>query len=195
LDIFGGGWKGGDAAKLHGFPAVPMDILQYLPILVRGYGVSKLAQRCVEHLRDALHQGERFSADWSGLDNVRVHGLVEGPIDRVFGEHCISLGFSLVAGRWTRTGFCRSTQGRLRDFEVTSAGGFYLVQEHPDIATFFRLGVEVETWRDIGQLEDKARYFLDNPARAEAIGRAARERCLREHTWRHRFATLLQSYP
>jgi spore maturation protein CgeB len=82
------------------------------------------------------------------------------------------------------------TQMKLRDFEVPACGGFYLVEQAPDYDGLFERGREVETWRTVGELIDKIRYYLDHENERAAIAAAGRQRALREHLWTHRFAAL-----
>jgi spore maturation protein CgeB len=81
-----------------------------------------------------------------------------------------------------------------RDFEVPMSGALYLTQHNPELELVFELGQEIVTYRDEG---DCARLILDllaDPERAAQIRRAARARCVRDHTyfarWLHVFRTL-----
>ena len=70
------------------------------------------------------------------------------------------------------------------------SGGFYLVQEAPDHAEYYRLGHEIETWSDADELVDKALFYSRHPREAERIRDAGHARALGCHTWKHRFDRL-----
>ena len=70
------------------------------------------------------------------------------------------------------------------------AGGFYLVQEAPDHGEYFRIGEEIVTWTEPGELIEKARYFMHHPHVTDRVRRAGQRRVLEHHTWKHRFDSL-----
>jgi spore maturation protein CgeB len=71
-----------------------------------------------------------------------------------------------------------------RVFEAAGAGACLITDCWDGIDLFLEPDVEVLVAADGA---DVARHVTDlTPARAQAIGRAARERVLREHTYRHR---------
>jgi hypothetical protein len=80
---------------------------------------------------------------------------------------------------------------RLRDFEAPLSGAFYLVQYFPDLTSFYRAGVEVETWTTPGELVDKIRYYLPREEERRAIAARGQARAQREHTWDARLSSLL----
>jgi spore maturation protein CgeB len=82
---------------------------------------------------------------------------------------------SMVANGWSPA---------TRVFEAAGAGACLITDRWEGIDLFLEPGVEVLVAADGG---DVARHVEDlTPARARAIGQAARERVLREHTYRHR---------
>ena len=79
-----------------------------------------------------------------------------------------------------------------RDFEVSSTGGLYLTTYNPELIHLFEIGREILCyWNEIDCVE-QIRYYLDRTEEVERIARAGRTRCLREHTWTHRFVGLLR---
>jgi hypothetical protein len=83
-------------------------------------------------------------------------------------------------------------QCRLRDFEVPMSGGFYLVQEAPGHADYYKIGQEIDTWSDVDELLDKLSYYTRNISAALRVREAGRKRALESHTWRHRFDRLFE---
>ena len=98
----------------------------------------------------------------------------------------INLGFGSVAGH--KDTFCLKG----RDIEIPMSGGLYLTQEHPELAKVFRFGEEILAYSNIGELVQKIRYYLDNPAQAEVVRMNGRKRALREHTWEMRFEKIFR---
>lgn len=88
---------------------------------------------------------------------------------------------------------CKSfTALKLRDFDAAMSGSLYLAQENPDLALMFRLGSEIDTWRDIPELIAKCRAHLADENGRERIAAAGRARAVAEHTWARRFGVLLR---
>ena len=84
-------------------------------------------------------------------------------------------------------------QCRLRDFEVPMSGGFYLVQEAPGHRDFYKIGEEIDTWKDVDELVDKLSFYAKNTAATLRIREAGRNRALESHTWQHRFDRLFET--
>ena len=72
------------------------------------------------------------------------------------------------------------------------SGGFYLVQEAPGHAEYYKIGQEIETWKDADELNDKLSYYAKNTAAALRIREAGKRRALESHTWQHRFDGLFE---
>ena len=70
------------------------------------------------------------------------------------------------------------------------AGGFYLVQEAPDHAQYYKIGEEIVTWSEPGDFLDKVQFYSRNESAAARIRGAGQRRALEEHTWSHRFDRL-----
>lgn len=104
---------------------------------------------------------------------------------RLYSRSKINLGFS-SCGETHRQGQ-RLQQMRLRDFEVPMSGGFYLAEYFEELENYYAVGKEIVCFRTAGELVEKARYYLAHDDEREAIRRAGRERCLRDHTFAKRF--------
>lgn len=111
--------------------------------------------------------------------------LSDGEFVRMFSRARINLGLS-ACGDTAAEGE-RLVQIRLRDFEIPLAGGFYLVEYQPELERFFAIGREIACYTDRADLIRQVRHYLAHPEEREAIRRAGRARCLREHTWAARF--------
>jgi len=97
----------------------------------------------------------------------------------------ISLGFSSVAEVPLRSRPVK--QVRLRDFEATMSGAFYLVEYFEELAEFFEPDKEIVCFSDADELVDKARYYLAHDTERNRIREAGMRRARSEHTWHRRF--------
>jgi hypothetical protein len=75
-----------------------------------------------------------------------------------------------------------------RDFEVPMSGALYLTQDNPELTLVFDVGAEIMTYRGIDDCARTIRALLNDPERAARIRRAARARCLADHTYEARWA-------
>ena len=66
----------------------------------------------------------------------------------------------------------------------------YLTGHTDEIAAFYQVGREIDTYSTPEELTDKVHYYLAHPAAAEALREAGYRRALRDHTWRRRFEEL-----
>jgi spore maturation protein CgeB len=83
------------------------------------------------------------------------------------------------------------TGANMRVFELAAVGTPQLSDAKADIARHFTPEREIVLYRSVEELRERARALLgDEPAR-RSLAAAARERALREHTWRHRLEELL----
>jgi spore maturation protein CgeB len=111
----------------------------------------------------------------------------------VYNRAKIALGFGVVGAADFRE---RPVyQVRLRDFEAPMCGTFYLTEHQDELAEFFDIGREIETFRTQAELIDKARYYLAHDEAREKVRRAGRERAQRDHTWQKRLAWAFAQLP
>ncbi|MCP4661485.1 MAG: glycosyltransferase [bacterium] len=74
-----------------------------------------------------------------------------------------------------------------RNFEIPGCGGFQLTGRADHLEDYFSPGEEIVLFDDVDQLVDRARYYLRHEDERARIARAGHARCLREHTYVHRF--------
>jgi hypothetical protein len=81
----------------------------------------------------------------------------------------------------------------MRFFEAAGAGAVLVTNHIIDngVEALFEEDVHYAVYRDEASLLDVVQTLLADPARCEAMGRAARERVLERHTYRHRADALL----
>lgn len=152
-----------------------------------GGGVPLLRRRAKRVLdRMGLSRGPREERVLRGVSGPP---LPDDDLVRLYSRSKVSLGFGVVGE--THRGTPRF-QVRLRDFEAPMSGACYLTEHVDELAEYYRIGEEIDTFRDRDGLLEKARFYLENPDRAEALRRAGRARAFREHTWEARFRTLFR---
>jgi spore maturation protein CgeB len=82
-----------------------------------------------------------------------------------------------------------------RLFEAAGCGAATLTDARPDLGGLFEAGTEVATFETFDELVDQARWMLDHPDMARAMGERAAARAHSEHTYDHRLARLLAIVP
>lgn len=83
------------------------------------------------------------------------------------------------------------TGANRRVFELAAIGTVQLADAKADIARNFAGEREIVLFRTVAELRERAEWLLGNAGAREEIAARARERALREHTWRHRLTELL----
>ncbi len=123
-----------------------------------------------------------FGKGWANgaISNEDMNGI--------YGRSRINLGFGGIG--FSKNLLCLKG----RDFEVPMTGALYLTQHNPELSLVFDVGREILTYRDIEDCAQVIQATLDNQQVAADIRHAARERCLRDHTyvarWTRVFRTL-----
>jgi hypothetical protein len=129
----------------------------------------------IEYLRHKGIKVETFGPGWPN-GPVSEKEMVE-----IYSRSRINLGFGGI-------GYSMKEQClKGRDFEVPMCGGLYLTSENPDLHLVYDVGREIVTYRTKEDCLKMVHYFIDHPEEAMAIRRAARFKCLQEHTWEKRF--------
>ena len=119
-------------------------------------------------------------------------GWPNGPVTneqmkQVYAKSRINLGFGGIGH--SRRLVCLKG----RDFEVPMSGALYLTQHNPELGLVFELGREVLTYQDADDCARTIRELLADQPRAAEIRRAARARCLRDHTYFARWSHVLRT--
>ena len=66
----------------------------------------------------------------------------------------------------------------------------YITGHTDEISEFYKIGIDIDTYRDKSELVDKTRFYLANPDVAERLREAGYQRALCDHTWNRRFEEL-----
>ncbi len=81
----------------------------------------------------------------------------------------------------------------MRTFDILACGAFLLAEHTPDLDELFEVGVEVETYRTLGELKEKAVHYAAHPEQARAIALRGQATVLERHTIAQRLHGMLAS--
>lgn len=79
----------------------------------------------------------------------------------------------------------------VRAFELAACGVFQLLQRVPSVSQFFEEGREIVCFDTKEEMVEKIRYYLSHEDERRRIAEAARQRVLRDHTWRQRVTRIV----
>ena len=103
---------------------------------------------------------------------------------KIFNASRINLGFGFVTESDDQC-----LKGR--DFEIPACGAVYLTSHNEDLARVYRIGTEIETYRDFADCAAKIKALMADPTRCERMRRAARQAVLARHSWSLRIRQLI----
>ena len=185
--VFGRGWRNREACGRK----FKWDLYKVFHDL-RFYAVPRWRAEGMASVTGPIRRKYSRGYTFQPLDGPDFRGPCETEaLPVIFKGSRINLGFS-DTGWHHQQGIVQSEmlQCRLRDFEVPMSGGFYLVQEAPDHHNYYKIGEEIETWSEPGELIEKVMFYSRNEQAAERIRQAGQRRALEQHTWKHRFDRL-----
>jgi len=124
-----------------------------------------------------------FGKGW----DERSHLSQTKDLAEIFNRSQINLGHGGVGYSETLT----NVKGR--DFDVPcTGGGVYLTTFNSDLAQHFHVGKEIACYLGREELVELIHFYLQRPDERREMARRARERCVREHRWSHRYIRILQ---
>jgi len=74
-----------------------------------------------------------------------------------------------------------------RNFEIPGSGGFLLTSDADNLTDYYQSGREIAIYKNINDMIDKIKYYLEHNEERKAIAWAGYERTLQEHTYEKRF--------
>lgn len=83
----------------------------------------------------------------------------------------------------------------MRVYDILACGGFVLAEHSPDLERAFDVGAEIESYRDLGELQEKVQHYLAHPAEARAVAERGRRAVLERHDFRDRVRAMLSGVP
>lgn len=80
----------------------------------------------------------------------------------------------------------------MRIFDILACGGFVLAEHSEALANAFDIGVELDSYRTLPELQSKVAHYLRHPEEARTLARHGREAVLARHTIRGRVQEMLR---
>ncbi|MDR2056027.1 MAG: glycosyltransferase [Desulfovibrio sp.] len=160
-----------------------------MAFLGAGYPNRRLAFR---HL--AGRNFKIWGSDWEGesllAGNIQRQGARVSEEESVKIYNASKININLHSSLQTAEIVSRGDFVNPRTFELAAAGAFQLVDERSLLGGLFGAD-ELATFTSAAELYAKIDYFSSRPEEREAYAGKARNRVLREHTYAHRMASLL----
>lgn len=123
-----------------------------------------------------------FGDGWGKIGN----GFAASPCD-IFNRSQINLGCGYIGHS------AKLTNVKGRDFEIAgTGGGAYLTTFNSDLTQHFEIGKEILCYHSFDECLELVRYYIQRPQECRALANRARQRCLREHRWLHRYIKICQ---
>ncbi|MDJ0900421.1 MAG: glycosyltransferase [Xenococcus sp. MO_188.B8] len=204
VDIYGNGWAHNSQRQIKTTNQSNTDNeIEYLGRrLLKSGSFESYSQAILSNLtqQGILKGGQRtlnqllyrhYSKKLDALLASASQGFADN-LSETFAQYELILNFSNV---WAdgRPGSALIPHVRLRDFEAPMSRTCYLTGYTDEIAEFYELGKEIDTYRHSDELVDKANYYLNHPSEAEKLREAGYQRALRDHTWKNRFEQLFKT--
>lgn len=79
-----------------------------------------------------------------------------------------------------------------RVFDIPASGGFLLTDYRPALEEVFDINNDIAVYNSLEEMKELAEYYLKRPEAREKMSLAARAEIVKNHTYRHRAATILE---
>ena len=159
------------------------ELAKHFPLSVRATGSIlqwKWTERTQRRRLRHLHWSEAMDVHRLGRANLgAVHGL---PMYRFFSESLVSFNVHIDNAR--------NVASNMRLFEASGMGACLLTDGADGMEDYFEPDREVVLYGSPAEAVEKARWLLDNPEKARAIGEAGFQRTMRDHTFEKRIPLL-----
>jgi spore maturation protein CgeB len=174
--------------------ASPVEIEQDIDISFFGYG-SDFREEWMEKLITIPSRempAAKFAVAGGGfnidLGNAKMHGDLSYSQWRQFS--CRSK-INLNITRWSHTSVYTSSTSR--PFELASFGSCIVSQPYNGIEEWFKVGEELLVVNSAEEAVDVYKQLLADKPRRDRLAYKARERILKEHTFKHRASQLIET--
>ena len=163
----------------HWFAAAGLKNLHWLPALDYGFLPRELKAAPAHPLTFVGQVGQHHPYRRAVLAQVKDAGL---PLELFRAK--LADTADLYADSQITLNISLNGDLNLRVFEALSAGGFLLTDELTEqsgLPLLFEAGKHLDTWRTPGELVEKIRHYLANPAEAQRIRAAGQAELVRAH--------------
>ncbi|MCX6974196.1 MAG: glycosyltransferase, partial [Verrucomicrobia bacterium] len=159
------------------------ELAKRFPLTVRATGSIlqwKWKERTQRRRLRHFHWSEAMDIHRLGRANLgAVHGL---PMYRFFGESLVTFNVHIDNAR--------NVASNMRLFEASGMGACLLTDGADGMEDYFEPDREVVLYGSPAEAVEKARWLLDNPEKARAIGDAGFQRTMKDHTFQKRIPLL-----
>lgn len=173
----------------------PVDVKKTTDVSFFGYGselreewMTKMISEPSKKLKDVNFSvgGGKFGIDMCCANMV-------GDISySAFREFCCSSKINLNITRWSHTNIFASATAR--PFELAAYGACIVSQPYNGIEEWFDVGKELIVVNSEEEAIETYNWLLSDEDERIKIGERARARILKEHTYRHRAETIIETY-
>jgi hypothetical protein len=189
------------------------DFSRYLVPAVLASAVSRVAPDLAARFPEALPRLARMAGEIAAAEKRVAYLSRLGPLGlRIWGDEgwrgCLLTGAQMAGpaghGAELTKIYCASLINldvsrlyqddivTMRVFDVLSCGGFILAEWSDALGELFEIGVEVECYRSLEELADKAAFYLAHPDRARVIAQRGQQAVRTRHTVQARVEHMLR---
>lgn len=120
-----------------------------------------------------------------GWENGRVS---QEEMIKIFNQSKINLNLSNSLQPWWKNILYRQEHQQIkgRNFEITGCGGFILSGQADNLENYYKIGEEIDVYKNITDLIEKVKYYLSHNEERERVARAGYKRTIAEHTYEKR---------
>ncbi len=126
------------------------------------------------------------ASDTTPLSNVQVHGTIRTLEEMPKAFHLSKINLNTTV-RSIQTGL------PLRIFDIMGCGGFLLTNYQTELADFFEIGRDLETYNNMEELVDKCAFYLEHDDLRKEIAYNGYQKVKQHHTYPHRIAEMLRN--
>lgn len=169
----------------------PLDVVQDIDVFFYGHTREYREQWIDGMIRDASYAlpEAKFAVRGKGLGDLGRAALLPYLSFSKLREYACRSRINLCITRRAHATVYASSSSR--PFELASLGACIVANPYAGLETWFEPNKEIIMISDAGEAAERYRHLLGNDAERRRIGAAARARVLKEHTFRHRAAQLM----
>jgi hypothetical protein len=153
--------------------------------------LQRFDKTSVDNSRDVVFVGAKIADRDVFIDYIKDDGIDISVYGKGWDAGMLSTEEMLAAFNSTKINlnFIKTfdgsgrTQLKGRLFEIIIAGGFVLSEHSDELADYFEIGHEIDTFKSLQELLDKIRYYLENDALREEMSARAKDRVVKNYTF------------
>src|SRR5260221_13343273 len=169
----------------------PVDVPQDIDVFFNGHGREYREEWIAGMIGYASEQlpSAKFAVRGHSLGDVGRATLLPLLSVSKLREYVCRTRINLIIARKAHPSDFASSSSR--PFELAGYGACMVFNPYPGLETWFEPGKEVIMVNSRDEAVERYRWLLDHDSERRAMGVAARERLLKEHTFRHRARQLI----